>query len=240
MQILAIIPARGGSKGVYKKNIRQLGNVPLIQYSIDAAKSSTHITDIVISTDDSEIASIGKNAGIEVIKRPESLARDESLVMDAVRHVIETKLKQGIEFDILVLLEPTAPFRTADDIDKTIQILLNQAADSAATFSETETPPTRIWKIKNHRPIPFIKGADPFLPRQHHEKGFALNGMVYVLKIEQLHKNPKSNSFLLGKTVAHIIPKERVVDIDTETDFFFAEQMLKHITVIYNDKKNSK
>lgn len=227
MQILIIIPARGGSKGVPRKNIRPLGGKPLIQYSIDAARQSTHRSDIVLSTDDEEIADVGLRSVIEVIKRPEELARDDSLVMDAVRHVIDEKLKQGFTYDLLVLLEPTAPFRTGADIDQTIKILLDQSADSAATFSETETPPTRIWRINNHKPEPFIKGADPFLPRQTHEKGFALNGMVYVLKVSMLNKYPDSNSFLLGKTAAHIIPRDRVVDIDTETDFFIAEQTLK-------------
>jgi len=227
MQILAIIPARGGSKGIHRKNIKPLAGKPLIQYSIEAAQQSSYITDIVVSTDDDEIVSIVRQAGGDVVMRPEKLARDDSLVMDAVRHVIDEKKKTGFTCDVFILLEPTAPFRTPEDIDNTVDLLRWQNADSAATFSETDTPPTRIWRFNNHIPEPFIEGSDPFLPRQAHPKGYILNGMVYVMKTSLLDDYPDSNSFLLGKTVGHIIPSERVVDIDTEFDFLIAEQMLK-------------
>ena len=227
MKIIGIIPARGGSKGVKRKNIRDLGGKPLIQYSIEAATRSKKINRIVVSTDDDEIASFSESLGASVIKRPDELAGDRALVMDAVRHVIEAESEHGRNYDLLVLLEPTAPFRTAGDIDETITLMLNSNADSAATFSETETPPTRIWRISDNTPEPFIEGADPFQPRQSHEKGYFLNGMVYVLKTAMLSKYPETSSFLIGKTSAHVIPRERVVDIDTEMDLFIAEQLLK-------------
>lgn len=227
MEIIGIIPARGGSKGIKRKNIRDLGGKPLIQYSIEAATRSKKINRIVVSTDDDEIASFSESLGASVIKRPEKLAGDRALVMDAIRHVINYESENSRDYDLLVLLEPTAPFRTAEDIDKTIRLMLKNNADSAATFSETDIPPTRIWRISDNTPEPFIEGADPFLPRQSHEKGYFLNGMVYVLKTSMLSEYPKTNSFLIGKTSANIIPQERVVDIDTEMDLFFAEQLLK-------------
>jgi len=227
MQIIGIIPARGGSKGVPRKNIRKLGGKPLVQYSIEAAAQSKCIDTVVVSTDDEEIASLSESVGSRVIRRPDKLASDRALVMDAVRHVIDIETKNGREYDLLVLLEPTAPFRTAEDIDETITLMLKNKADSAATFSETETPPTRTWRIRDNTPEPFIKGSDPFQPRQSHEKGYSLNGMVYVLKTSMLSEYPETNSFLIGKTSANLIPQERVVDIDTEMDLFIAEQILK-------------
>ena len=227
MRIIGIIPARGGSKGIPRKNLRNLGGKPLIQYTIEVALQSGFIDKTVVTTDDKEIASLSEELGTEVIDRPDNLAGDKALVMDAVRHVIHSERKNGQEYDLLVLLEPTAPFRTATDIDETIDLVVKNNSDSAATFSETETPPTRIWRIGRNHPEPYIEGADPFQPRQNHEKGYFLNGMVYVLKTSMLTKYPETNSFVIGKTSAYIVPRERVVDIDTEMDLFIAEQLLK-------------
>lgn len=226
MKTIAIIPARGGSKGIPGKNIKLLGDKPLLAYSIEAARGSSLIDDVVVTTDDDQISVIAKKFGSDVVKRPPEMAGDESLVMDAVRHVISEKKKHGQEFDLLVLLEPTAPFRTVDDIDGSIKLLQNKNADSVATFSKTEIPPTRLWKIDENVPEPLLEGSDPFLPRQKQSTGYALNGLVYVLKTSMLEKFPDANSFLLGKKMAYLTPIERAVDIDTEYDFLFAEFLI--------------
>jgi len=227
MKILAIIPARGGSKGVPGKNIKSLDGKPLITYTIEAAKESSLISDIVVSTDDADIAKVCATMGVRVVERPDEIAGDQSMVMDAVRHTLDVLSTENSHYNLFVLLEPTAPLRTGDDIDQTIQILQKNNADSAATFSETDTPPTRIWKIEHQSPVPFIEGANPFLPRQQQATGYFLNGMVYVMKTEMLNKHPDTTSFLIGKTTAHIIPRNKVIDIDTEMDFLIAEQMMK-------------
>jgi len=233
MDIIGIIPARGGSKGIPRKNIKNLDGKPLIAHAIEVAQKSSLINDIIVTTDDEEIADISRAYGAEVIMRPPELARDSSKVMDAVRHVIREKEKVGYKYDLLILLEPTAPFRTVDDIKESVEMLLNNKADSVATFSKTEIPPTRLWKIEGDMPQPLIPGSDPFLPRQQQKTGYALNGLVYVLRVSMLEKFPKANSFLLGKKMAHITPIERAIDIDNEFDFNLAEFFINQNKKIY-------
>lgn len=225
MNILSVIPARGGSKGLPRKNVRDLCGKPLIAYSIEASLEAELVNDTFVSTDDLTIAKVGKEWGAEVIMRPSEFAQDTSLVIDSMRHVIKTQELQGLTYDYMVLLEPTSPMRTPKDIDDTIKLVINRNADSGATFSETPTPPTRIWRIENSKPTPFIEGSNPFLPRQAHMTGYFLNGMVYVIKVSELMKT-KGNSILIGKQVASIVPAERVVDIDTLEDLHYAEYRL--------------
>lgn len=227
MNILAIIPARGGSKGVPYKNIKLLAGKPLIQYSIDVALEAESIDKVIVSTDDKKISSVAEQPGVEVVLRPQNLAEDDSLVIDAIRHVLKVKKENDKIFDIVVLLEPTSPLRKPSDVDKAVKILQEKSADSLATFSETDVPPTRIWSINENIPKPFIDEAKPFLPRQKHEKGYWLNGMVYVIDVKKFEVYNKTYSLLFGNKAACEIPKERVVDIDTERDFFIAEQILK-------------
>ena len=228
MHTIAIIPARGGSKGIPRKNIRDLDGKPLIAHSIEVAQNSSMINEIAVTTDDDEIADISGNYGVEVIKRPEELAKDDSRVMDAVRHVIHEKKKENCTYDLLILLEPTSPLRTVEDIKQSIDMLLHNNADSVATFSKTEVPPSRIWDIKNHVPEPLLSGSDPFQPRQQQKTGYALNGLVYVLRVAMLDRFPDADSFLLGKKMAHITPRERAIDIDNEFDFKLAEFFITH------------
>jgi CMP-N-acetylneuraminic acid synthetase len=228
MKIIGIIPARGGSKGVPRKNVKLLNGKPLIYYSIKAGLESHYISDVIVSTDDQEIATISEELGAEVIMRPSNLAQDNSLVIDTIKHVVQFKLQSGENCDYIVLLEPTSPLRNKDDIDRTIQCVIDENADSGATFSETKTPPTRLWKINSGIPQPFIKGSDPFFPRQNHEIGYYLNGMVYVIKTSEL-MNQKGPSILPGKMIAHIIPESRVIDIDSPFDFKQAEFLMSSI-----------
>lgn len=225
MNILSVIPARGGSKGLPGKNVRELCGKPLIAYSIDASLNSKMVNNTVVSTDDVSIANVSKEWGAEVVMRPSELAQDSSLVIDAMRHVIHSLEKIGLSYDFVVLLEPTSPMRAPQDIDDTIDLVISRSADSGATFSETPTPPSRIWKIENSMPKPFIVGSNPFLPRQAHAAGYFLNGMVYVVKVSEL-MTTKGTSILLGNQVASIVPAVRVVDIDTLEDLQYAEFLL--------------
>lgn len=225
--VLAIIPARGGSKGIPGKNIRLLGGKPLLAYSIETAERATCVTDIVVSTDDSKIAETAREHGAEVIMRPPELARDDSLVMDAVRHLLQGKKEQGRFFDIVVLLEPTAPFRKPEYIDTAVDIIRSKDFDSVASYSESSTPLSRLWKIQDHVAKPFLEDTDPFKPRQHQEKGYVLNGLVYAAKTSILEKYPDSKSWLLGKNYAYIIQPEWAIDIDDESDFKLAELIME-------------
>jgi len=227
MRILSVVPARGGSKGLPGKNIRELCGKPLLAFAIEASIASDLVTDTVVSTDDPKIAKIAEAFGAQAIMRPPEMAQDTSLVIDAMRHAVREQEQKGSVYNYVVLLEPTSPLRTVADIDDTIKMVVNEAADSGATFSETPTPPARVWRIENNVPTTLIEGAKPFLPRQAHEQGYYINGMVYVVKVSKLMNN-EGISFLIGKQVANVIPSDRVVDIDSLRDFEMAEFILSN------------
>lgn len=225
-KILAIIPARGGSKGLPGKNIKPLLGKPLIGYSIEALQGSKYDIDIVISTDSSSIAQIGQAFGIPSVMRPEELATDTSLVIDSVKYTINYLENIHKKYDILLLIEPTSPLRDSKDIDDSLDYYLKENIfDCVATFSKLEHPITRLWTIDNNIPTTLIPDADPFKRRQDQTYGYYINGLVYVLKISALEKN-SYNSFWNGNLGA-VITKKEIVDIDNEFDFFLAEQLLK-------------
>ena len=164
--VLAVIPARGGSKGIPGKNIKAFCGKPLIVHSIEAALNCSLISRTVVSTDDDSIAQVAKANGAQVINRPVELAVDTSLVIDAIRHAVLSVEEEGEDVDIVLLLEPTSPFRRKQDLEKCVQILLENKADSVATFTDAHVSPNRLWRVSDDVVEPFIKGAVPLLPRQ--------------------------------------------------------------------------
>ncbi len=223
--VLAVVPARGGSKSIPNKNIKPLAGKPLITWSIDVAKSTREIDRVIVSTDDDAIASVSLEAGAEIYRRPAHLATDEALVIDALRDLISTLKSEGKSSDILVLLEPTSPLRTTPDIRACLQLLSTAALDSVATFKEASLNPHRAWKIVEGKPEVFIPGAIPWLPRQKLPKAYQLTGAVYAFRAGSLL--PDSPSLLVGKAGAIIMPKDRSVDIDDEADFALVENLLR-------------
>ena len=158
--ILGVITARGGSKGVPRKNIKDLGGKPLIAYTIEVAKKSELITHLITSTDDQKIAEIAKKYGCNVpFLRPKELARDNTPTLPVLQHATEfMEKKLGIKFDYLVLLQPTSPFRIAEDIDKTIQLLIDTPeADSSVSICEVEKNqhPMKAKRLKGNRVLPY-------------------------------------------------------------------------------------
>lgn len=226
--VLAIIPARGGSKGIPGKNIRQFLGKPLILHSIEAALNCAHVTRTVVSTDDDKIAGIAKAHGAEVIIRPSELAVDTSLVIDAMKYTVRKIEEEGEEIDIVILLEPTSPFRRPEDLEKCIQILLDDEADSVATFTNSDVSPNRLWRVTDDVVEPYIEGAVPWLPRQKQPKAFELTGQIYALSKHTLFEKEDSISLLLGRMSAVITPRETALDIDTELDFIMAEKIMEH------------
>jgi len=228
-KVLVIIPARGGSKRLPNKNIKELCGKPLICHTIDSAKSINAIDKIVVSTDDHKIAEIAEKSGVVVVNRPSNLATDDSLVIDAIRYTI--KFFENIKeyYELVLVLEPTSPLRKPIYILKALDLLNDDEVDSVASFTETKTPPARIWKISENKVMTYIKGSNPFLPAQSHEKGYYLNGIIYGFKVYSLNKFTTTNSLLLGHVVPIIIPENEAIDIDTEKDFFIAEYLLKEL-----------
>jgi len=225
-KILAIIPARAGSKGLPGKNIRSLNGVPLIGWSINTANESKHISDCVVSTDGEKIAAIAEDLGGEVVMRPAILATDTSLPKDAVLHVLDTLAAQGRQYEYVVLLQPTSPLRFASDIDDCIELVVKQSLDSAASFMKSMTNPYRAFKIEEGQMCTFIDGVNPWVPRQQLPDSYELNGAVYVVNVAAFRRDT-SAAFVFGNSGATIMPEERSHDIDTLLDFITCEAMMK-------------
>jgi N-acylneuraminate cytidylyltransferase len=224
-RIIAVIPARGGSKTVPGKNIKLLNGKPLIAWSIEAARNTAEIDRIIVSTDDDTISSIALNHGAEVYARPDHLATDEALVIDALRDLIATLKSEGEQAEIMVLLEPTCPLREVGDIRECLTLMADKGKDSVATFKKADLNPHRAWKIHCGIPEVFIHGAVPWLPRQKLPEAFQLNGAVYAFNVNRLRED--SPSLLVGEIGAVLMPAERSVDIDDELDFEIVEAIIR-------------
>lgn len=220
-KILAIIPARGGSKGIPRKNIRQLAGKPLLAWTIKEAKKSNYISSTILSSEDPEIINVAKQYGCEVpFIRPLELAQDDTPGIDTVLHAIEN----CPSFDYVVLLQPTSPLRTVEDIDECIKYFMEQKADFCVSVSETDKSPYWMYKIdKNGKMESLIKSEEIPTRRQDLRKTYSLNGAIYVAKIDKLID---SKSFLTPSTLAYIMKKEHSIDIDNELDLKLCEWYL--------------
>ena len=204
LRVIAVIPARGGSKSVQRKNIRSLGGKPLIGWSIETARVVEEFDRIIVSTDDEEISNIARDLGAESYRRPPELATDEALVIDAIRHLITVLCKEGEAPEVMVLLEPTCPLRSPEEVRQCIRRLVTENLDSVATFEAADQHPHRTWRIVDGKPSPFIAGIDAWQPRQKLPPAFRLSGAVYAFRADRL---PESTTALLyGRTGAVITP----------------------------------
>jgi CMP-N,N'-diacetyllegionaminic acid synthase len=224
-RVVAVIPARGGSKTVPGKNIRVLAGRPLLAWSIGIGLGTPEIDRVVVSTDDAAIANVARQHGGEVYPRPAELATDTALVIDALRDLIRRFRAEGETATIMVLLEPTCPLRSVGDVSRCLHVMHRRGLDSVATFREAELNPHRAWSIVDERPIPFVLGAVPWLPRQKLPEAYQLNGAVYAFRMDKL--DATAPSLLVGTAGAVLMPRTRSVDIDDELDFEFAEGLIR-------------
>lgn len=211
---LAIIPARGGSKRLPRKNILNLGEKPLIAWSIEAGLKSRYIDKVIVTSDDDEILTISEKYGANILKRPIELASDTATSFDAIEHV----LKNCTYFDYIVLLQPTSPLRDYNHIDEAIDLLNQKKADAIVSVCETEHNP--LWSNtlpENNDMCDFIKIEIKNKRSQELEQYYRLNGAIYVCKTERLLEE---KTFLLkNKTYAYKMSKDVSVDIDEKIDF---------------------
>jgi CMP-N,N'-diacetyllegionaminic acid synthase len=222
---VAIIPARGGSKGIPRKSVRLLCGKPLIAYTIEAALSSKLIDRVVVSTEDEEIAEVSKKYGAEVISRPPELGQDDTPSLPVYQHAIR-HLEKAEDYrpEIIVILQPTSPLRLVEDIDRAIAEFLKRKYDSIVSICEVEHPPHWMYTLARNRLKPVIKDGESVTRRQDAPKMYRLNGAVYVTSREVIMKENR----LIGRdTGAHIMPLERSIDIDTELDFKLADLLMR-------------
>lgn len=223
-RIIALTPARGGSKSVPYKNLYLLGGKPLIAWPIETARATRSIDRVLVSTDDDRIAKASAQLGAEVYNRPPELATDTAVVADTIRDLWRRLRAEGETADILVLLEATSPFRTPEMIERCLRRMVDEQLDSIATFHEAEINPERTWRIDRGTPEPFIKGAVPWKPRQLLTPAYQLNAAVYAFAPDRLPAD--SPSILFGRMGAEIVPADSVIDIDTLKDFTYANALL--------------
>lgn len=238
MNIIGVIPARGGSKGVPRKNIKELAGKPLIQYTIDEAKKSNNLKRVIVSTEDEEIAQISRDLGAEVIMRPEELASNTAPTLPVIQHIVETLEKEGEKIDATMLLQPTTPFRTAEDIDKSVEMFKEKKPDSLVSVDSVPGHFSPLWQIslnEDNEIQLFMNKYDPEIKdfktrRQLLPKTYYRNGAIYITDRNVLMTTGgHGEAGLYGKhCVAFIMDKENFVNIDTEHDFRIAELLLEN------------
>lgn len=221
--VLAIIPARGGSKGIPKKNIRLLAGKPLIHYTIHAAQESKYIHDIIVSTDDDEIANVAKSQGATIIKRPAELSRDASPTIDAILHTLDLCELKDINTEIVVLLQPTSPLRTSADIDAALELFMHSECDSVISVVEANHPPHWNMVLEGSYLQPIFDQTSVKMRRQDLPQTYSPNGAIYIASVATLKKN---HSFDCPKTKPYIMPHSHSIDIDEPFDFLFAEFLI--------------
>lgn len=221
-QVLALIPARGGSKGIPGKNIRELAGKPLIAWTIEAACAARSIDRVVVSSDDPSILDVARVWGADVpFVRPAELARDETPGIDVVLHALDRL--PGVDW--VVLLQPTSPLRTAEDIDAAVARCRGMGAPACVSVTEAQTPPWWMFRLSREGYLcSFLPDGERPLRRQDAPALFSLNGAIYVARADWLRQ---SRSFLTEETVAYVMPPERSVDIDTPLDLAMAACLLR-------------
>ena len=218
---LAIIPARGGSKRLPRKNVLELAGKPLIAWSIETGLRSKYIDKVLVTSDDEEILNISKQYGAEIIKRPDELASDTATTFDAIKHAIDN----AEAYDYIVLLQPTSPLRNADHIDEAIELLMAKQADAVVSVCEMDHSP--LWS--NTLPADgnmcgFIKDEIKNKRSQDLEKYYRLNGAIYICKTDKLLEE---KSFILKENIfAYAMDRKNSVDIDEEIDFEIARNII--------------
>ena len=225
MKYLAVIPARGGSKRLPNKNILDLNGKPLIAWSIEAAKKSKKIDDVVVTSDSEKILNIAKQYNVKAIKRPDFLASDTATTFDAIKHAIETL---DDKYEYIVLLQPTSPLRNEKHIDEAIELLEQKNADAVISVCEMEHSP--LWSNtlpENLSMNNFLRDEVKNKRSQDLDKYYRLNGAIYICKTDRLLK--EKTFFIKDKIYAYIMDRKSSVDIDDEIDFKLAEILSKGI-----------
>lgn len=224
--ILGVIPARGGSKSIPRKNLLSLLGKPLIAYTIEEALKSKILTRVILSSDDEEIIAVAKGYGVEVpFKRPAELGTDTALGIDVMKHAISLMERiEGSQYDIVVMLQPTSPLRSANDIDNCVRKLIETRADSVISVVPVgEKHPYRMKMIIDDHLVDFMKEPVENLPKQHLPPLYIRNGAVYASRRDVIMIQ---GSFKGVDCRPYIMPLQRSVNIDDELDALLVEALM--------------
>jgi len=227
--ILAIIPARGGSKGLPRKNILPLLGKPLVAWTIEQALASKYLDKVIVSTDDEEIALIAKDYGAEVpFLRPAELATDTATSVAVIYHALAFYKERGIEFNYLALLEPTSPLRADGDIDKSIKLLIDHEAEADSLVSVGEVHmehPSIVKKIENNYVKPYEPTGEIITRRQDLSRAYFPYGVIYISKITRLEA---TNTFYQERTIPFFIQRWQNYEVDDIFDLKCIEAVLNY------------
>lgn len=219
---LGIIPARGGSKGVPRKNIREIAGKPLIAFTIEQALQSRSIKTVVVSTDDADIADVSRAYGAEVLLRPESLAQDDSPVINAVEHVAN----HYQNFSNFALLQPTSPLRTAEDIDSCVDLFNRFGKTVCSVVKVEDAHPARMYRLHENPDFAVITSLQPELAdtrRQDLPPYYHRNGCVYVFSSRAV----EVGRIIEDQMIPYVMPAERSLNIDSQLDFLVLKTLVE-------------
>lgn len=221
---VALIPARGGSKGIPRKNVRHINGKPLITWTIEAALRSVNLDAVVVSTDDPEIAEVARQAGAQVpFLRPAALALDTTPGIEPVLHA----LQQLPHFEAVLLLQPTSPLRSTEDIDGCLEMARFSRSPSVVSVCEPEVHPYWTYSMGIDQSLRRVVDVDPMTRRQDLPPVFALNGAMYYARADWLLQGKR---LIAPETLGYVMPRSRSLDIDTLLDWKLAELLLKELT----------
>lgn len=225
MKTLAIIPARGGSKGIPKKNIVRIAGKPLVAWTIESAKRSHFLDRIIVSSDDSAILAVAQKYNSEIIRRPPRYAGDRVPAYAVVLHVLEyLRRTEGYVPDIIVLLQPTSPLRTFRDIDGAITLLAERRAGAVISVAEGDNKCLKSFFMQNKVLSGIVNNKFPFKNRQDLPKVYVPNGAVYVIRTKDFQRNKE---MFAKKTLGFLMGKERSIDLDSPEDIPVLADTLK-------------
>lgn len=222
-RIVAIIPARGGSKGIPEKNIRRIAGKPLIAYTLEAALNCPFVDACVASTDSDAIAAVCHRYDVKVIRRPEELSLDQTPTAPVVVHVLEQLRKDASHFDQLVLLQPTSPLRNATHVTDSIAQFRATGAQSLISVTDAEHHPHKMFTIDGEHLTPFFSRDALHAPRQLLPRAYRQNGAIYIVWVKAFLE---SASFFIDPCSPYIMDGRDSVDIDTDIDWRVAEALL--------------
>jgi len=217
--VLGVVPARGGSKGVPRKNIRSLAGEPLIAYTLRTAAQVAELDRVVVSTEDDEIAAVAGTYGVEVVRRPLELAADTSRTEEALLHALDTMEQQGERFEVVLVLEPTSPFRSAATIASAIATCVDGPSPSVLAVRETKE---NIGRLEAGLFRPLVPGA----PRRRQERKplYVESSTIYACRVDYLRR---TGTLVADDWGALVVPEVEAADINTEEDFLFVEFMMQ-------------